>query len=725
MGKHVLGWISVLVSGFAWAGSAGSAAGQKPVDTITDSTTVVAVEIPVTVVRKSEALTGLRSTDFEVLVDGEPTPIIGLEAIDFTITTVEGGDDTPEPSAAGKRHFLFFFDLSLTPKQQAQRNLDSARDMLSTDFHPSDRIGVGIYAETLGGRMVSGFTEDRLATQLALEALDVLVRGSKREDVDRVRMMVAEAGDRASEGLRQLAAEAPAYLRLQGGGVVAAQSLAGEAAATTSLGGAGGGGRAGGIPDLLTETLMEMEETYQEEIRPEQVRAQSFRFLGTMRDLAEALRDVRGQRFFVLFSAGVEEWILEDSVSGGAGRQLTEILDDFGRSGWEVHAVSSATPASSLTGGTLAPGLTFLASATGGRFYRNMQPTAALGLMMEQMSASYVLTVQPAVLGAVGSYHEIEVRLPKGVKGQVRHRAGFYTPSITAFEPRSFDALAVGSEVAAWEDGGALAPRVFAVAWKPEQTVESEGAARVPIVVEIAGSLLGTESAATAPRQLWVDAYRLVPPSGAVPLFVQPLVIDPVQHAKALDPAGGVKVFAEAELPAGEHSIRVVVRDPADESRSVTTALVSVPDFSEAQPQVMPPIYPDLDNRWIYVSHSGAQPVTSEVFPFRFKAKQFMPQASARVAAGTQLPVFLAGADLPDGGQALRLYLETESGEPIPNDRLQIAGASERDSNGLLRVMARLDTAGLDPGGYRLRLAWSDDERGIVREAWRPFTVIE
>lgn len=725
MRRTIFGWI--LVSMLVWLGWGVPAGGQQPVDTITDSTTVVAVEIPVTVVRKSEAVAGLTAADFEVLVDGEITPIIGLERLDFSTATVEGvGTDAPsdEPSAAGRRHFLFFFDLALTPRFQSQRNLDSAREMLRTDFHPSDRIGVGVYAETLGGRMVSGFTEDRLATQLTLEALDVIVRGSNRQDVDRVRTMIAEAGDRAGEGLRQLAAEAPAYLRLQGGAMVAAQSMAGEAAAIMSVGGPAGGAR-GGAPDGVVETLLDMEATYQQETRPEQVRAQSFRFLGTMRDLAEALRDVRGQRFFVLFSAGIEEWIVENSASGSGARQLTEILDGFERSGWEVHAVSSATPASSLTAGTLGTGMTFLASATGGRFYRNMQPTAALGVMMEQVSASYVLTVQPAILGAVGSYHEIKVRLPQGTKGQVRHRAGFHTPSVTSFEPRSFDALAVGSEVATWEDGGDLAPRVFAVAWKPEQSAESSGDARVPIVVELAGSLLITGAASSSPRQLWVDAYRLVPPSGAVPLFVQPLIIDPVEHAKALDPDGGVKIFAEAELPAGEHSIRVVVRDPANGSRSVTTTTISVPDFSNAQPQVMPPIYPDLDNRWIYVSHRGAQPVTSDVFPFRFETKQFMPQAMARVAAGTNLPVFLAGSDLPDGGQALRLYLETESGEPIENDRLQIAGASERDPNGLLRVMAQLDTAGLDPGDYRLRLAWSDDEQGIIREAWQPFTVVE
>lgn len=691
---------------------------QQPADTaaetttVSETTTVIAVEIPVTVVRKGAAVRDLAAGDFEVRVDGAPTPVIGFEAIDFAAAAA-GGVQGQAPSEAASRNFLFFFDLALTSPQESQRGLEAARAMLASGLHPADRVAVGVYAETLGGRLVSGFTVDRLATQLALEVLDKIVGGSGKQTVEAVRTLVREAGDRAGEGLRQMAVEAPAYLRLQGGGVTDAQSLAGEA--MEWLGG-GGGGRA---PDAIAETLGDMETTYQQEIRPAVVRQQSFRFLQTLGDLASALRDVRGQRFFVLFSAGLEEWVLEGSSQSSGASQLTDILGGLTRTGWQVHAVQTTTQQSMF-----GRGMGFLAAATGGSFYRNMQPARALGSMMEQSSAAYVLTVQPESLGAAGSYHAIEVDLVADRRSEVHHRAGFFTPSETGFDAQSYDALAVGSVVATYEDGGALAPRVFAVAWKPD-AASGDGAAteaRVPMVIEIGGAALAAMPAEGS-RRLWVDAYRLVPPSGAQPLFVQPLALDPVQHAVALDPRGGVKVFAEVALPPGEHRLRVVVRDPAGLSRSVTTASVFVPDFARAEPQVLPPIYPDQGDRWLYVSHRAPESA-APAFPFQFEARKFMPQARATVAEGTLLPVFLAGIDLPDGGAALRLNLETAAGEPIADERLRIAGTSEREPNGLLRVMAQLDTGGLDPGGYRLRLSWSDAVRGVVKEAWQGFTVV-
>jgi len=462
-----------------------------------------------------------------------------------------------------------------------------------------------------------------------------------------------------------------------------------------------------------------MERTYQQEIRPAQVRTKTLQFFETLGDLAAALQGIRGPRYLVLFSEGFEERLLEQGQVSGVS-QMKIVLDALARTGWEVHGMALGRQ-QSLAGRSMG----FLADATGGHFYRNMQPASALGRMIEQTSSAYVLTVQPTDLGTPGSFHEIEVRLPDR-RGEVRHRAGFHTPSDESFAPVSFDALAVGGAVATFQDGGAIGIRMLAVAFKgqvDEELVDGASEAQVPLVIELAGRDLA-KRAEGGPLQLIVDGYLLVPPTGAVPLFLQPLVLDPVSHAAAFAANGGVKLFANVSLPAGEHRVRVVVRDPIRQDRTVATLTVSVPRFGAGVPQVLPPIYPEIEDRWLYVSQEASSLEVDPSFPFQFESRYFLPQVAPEIVAGQPMTVFLAAVDLPDDGAALRLVLETEAGEPIPSDRTHIGGTTEHGADGLVRVMASLDTAGLAPGRYRLRLVWSDAAAGVVREAWQGFSVV-
>gem|GEM_PF-4552629 len=702
------------------AGLALAAGAQQPIDTVQETTTVLAVEVPVTVVRKGRPVLGLGAGEFEVQVDGVATPVTGFESVELR---TGGAGKSPgaapvasaEPSEAGRRLLLLVFDLAFTTPRDAQKGVAAARTLLASSLDPSDRVAVGVYAETVGARLLSGFTLDRLRTQVALEALDLVIGGGGAKTVAAVRTLVQDAGERAGDGLRQFAADAPAYLRLQGAGQVVARSLAGEALDIIGDGGGGGGGR---VPDLLAETLGDMESGFQRETRPLMVRNQSMRFLDTLGELGDALREIRGQRYFVLFSAGLEESLiagLGQQVSGAG--ELERVLDRFARTGWEVHAVAVGAPQSAA-----GLGMGFLAKATGGHFYRNMQPQRALSRMIEQTSVAYVLTVQPEALGAPGTYHPIEVHLRDGRRAEVHHRAGFFTPAASALDPAALDALTVGSAVAELEDGGDFTVRMLAKAFKVHTPLGEQ--AQVPVVLEIDAADLPAP-AANEPLQMLVEAYRMIPPTGSVSLFVQPLVLDPQHHARAFAAGGGVKLFASVSLPPGEHRLRVVVHDPAHQRRSVKTVSVFVPAFAEGGPQVLPPVFPETEKRWLYVNHAGGASSDDEDFPFHFKGRKFMPQVDPQIAAGGKLPVFLAAVALPDGGAGLRLVLEKSSGEAVPNDSLHIGGASERDAQGVLRVMAELDTSALAPGPYRLRLVWSDPEHGVVREAWQGFTVLE
>ena len=89
----------------------------------------------------------------------------------------------------------------------------------------------------------------------------------------------------------------------------------------------------------MAETLADMEAYHQENTKYI-TRDRSLDFLETLADMATVLEDVRGQKYFVLFSEGIDQSFFEDYTNTLGNRRLAETLKSFRRSGWVMQSVN-------------------------------------------------------------------------------------------------------------------------------------------------------------------------------------------------------------------------------------------------------------------------------------------------------------------------------------------------------------------------------------------------
>ncbi|MCP4657701.1 MAG: hypothetical protein GY856_20025, partial [bacterium] len=96
-----------------------------------ETTTVVAVEIAVNVVKDNLPVRGLGPENFEVFERRRPQELSGFEVIDLRLPgeapQVAGAAELP---IAGRRHFLLLFDLSFTRNRSLSLATRAARELV-------------------------------------------------------------------------------------------------------------------------------------------------------------------------------------------------------------------------------------------------------------------------------------------------------------------------------------------------------------------------------------------------------------------------------------------------------------------------------------------------------------------------------------------------------------------------------------------------------------------
>ena len=173
---------------------------------------VVNVEVVVTD-RQGNRVQGLKPSDFELLVDGKPTPIDYFTEIEDGLALgARNGDmaavPSVDPDAPVGTNFLVFIDDLFSIKRDRNRVLDRLRDDLRT-LRPVDRVAVvafdGKSAETL-----TGWTPRSMELEEALDrARERPTRGMKqltaRSLADTDRQVRADVEAVQPEGSRSLA----------------------------------------------------------------------------------------------------------------------------------------------------------------------------------------------------------------------------------------------------------------------------------------------------------------------------------------------------------------------------------------------------------------------------------------------------------------------------------------------------------------------------------------
>jgi VWFA-related protein len=675
--------------------------------TFSESTDVVAVEVPVQVLKDGEPVRGLKADDFEVYEGHRKLPVTGFEVLDLDAAPAQPqeGWKAAQPIAA-RRHFLLLFDLGFSSPKAIGEARKAAEDLVK-GLHPVDLVAVATYSPSKGPQLLLGFTSDKAQIATALGML------GKPEMFDRV--------------------PDPLRLVLSSGGF----GGGGGGGATNAPTG-GGGGRGSERREAIAEAMAEGDTPFTSTLTgplAQAERANRQRAVTAMTrgfaDLAKAMSGLYGRKYVVLFSEGFDSSLFQGtanvdeqnemaaaSASGAiwgsdserrygstkTSNDLEKMLEEFRRGDCVVQTVDigglreRGGAESQWAGGR--DSLFAIADGTGGELYENFNDlSAAMSQMLERTSVTYVLAFQPEGLKRDGSYHKLRVEVKNGALGgrgvRVVHRPGYYAPRPFGEQNATEKMLQTAQQVLGGVEGG-IPASVLAAAF-PTGTDQ----AYVPVLLEVDGPALlaGQPEGKPLPAEVYVYAMDT---GGAVKDFVsQTIGLDVAKVGPALRQSG-LKFFGHLDLGPGDYTVRVLVRNGATGASGIKVATVHVPAFTAADPVLLPAFFPEPAGKWLIVREAVKEGDPRIPYPFMAGEQPFIPASMPTLGAGEEAAVSLVGYHLQDGDLEAEAMVLTADGQEAGPAELRVVKRFDRGTDGADRVAATLKTPGLKPGDYLL-----------------------
>jgi VWFA-related protein len=675
-------------------GAAHAAAKRPHPPAASSEISVTLAEIPVEVTRDGQPLTGLAAADFEVLEGKRPLPIVAFESIDMESPEKPG---SPPPALAARRHLLFLFDLTISEYDELKQLADgvaSARELTATGLDPHDLVAVGIYLPKGELQLLLSFTTDRAAAARTLGALEGLLRGEEltkvTEESDPLRLTGLGARSLLSQVLRVDERNASRDV-LESMGPVKNGNLLREG--------------------FLQLNVLAHGATVQQPEVDARRRDNIMALAEAVEGLAEVLRPVTGRKYLALFSEGFSMGLTEATgpywrVTGGGSlllAKLDKMVEELQRSGWVLHAVSLG----GVRQGFGASGLFYLANETGGQVVEGTNRFAeGLNGALRRSTHGYLLTVQIDDVALDGAYHKVDVRLREPRHAKILHRGGYFAP-LPFSQQKDVQRLAEAATLVAGEDErDDLGVNVLAVPLRA-------GAESTPvaIVVEVPGAPL---LAPGAPRVgLEVYGYALDEKGNSSDFFAQAVDLDQAKLADRLG-RGGVRVLGKLELPAGEHRLRVLVRDRGNGRFSLLSVPVSLAAPAAGTINADALFLPPVDDPWVLVRPAGAS--------FDIHGRAVLPAAHGTLAAAGEAQVLLLGRGLAAKGTWVRDRILSGEGKAMTGGTLELLTVTPGEAGEPDLVLARLNAGSLPPGKYLLELRIGND--GTPRTVTtRPFQI--
>jgi hypothetical protein len=358
-----------------------------------------------------------------------------------------------------------------------------------------------------------------------------------------------------------------------------------------------------------------------------------------------------------------------------------------------------------------------MAHDTGGELFHNFNDLGeAMKRLAQGTSLTYLLTFQPQGPLAAGSFHKIEVKLKHAPRGtRVTYRTGYYAPRPYTQQRPVERILASSDQLMSGAAGGSIATAVLVAPFRA-----ATARAYVPVVIEADGATL---LAGNGPKIVPVEIYvYAVDAQGSIrDYFDQTLQVDVDKAGKQLR-QGGLKYFGHLELPPGEYSVRVLLRNGATGAYGRRSTLVTVPAFGVAEPVLLPPLFPEASGRWTVVREAPRGQQKDATYPFTVGQRAYMPAALPTLHPGEAAAVALVGYNLVEAlaepaavacretpcspaGQLLEAQARVQSadGRDVGGADLSL-GAREPGGDGGPEVWKAVFRApqGLAPGQYRL-----------------------
>ncbi len=696
------GGLGLAAAGWGQAPSAASPASPAPErPAFSAAAQVLSIEVPVQVVRDGEPVRGLQAGDFQVWEGRRRLPVTGFEVLDLAAPSASGRTSGAAglPSAA-RRHFLLLFDLAFSEPKAIVRARRAAVGLLA-GLHPTDLVAVATYSASRGPQLVLGFTADRRQIESALGGLGLFDLTASSADPLRLVLQEVLGADNAAAGAPPRLTRDP-------------------------------------LSDTTDASVLQQLELVARPVQQADRSALKTRvetFSRSLADLARQMAGVEGRKYLVFLSEGFDvsllqgtldadrqEEIRQNSLNGEAWRNspeerygLTEVsnavermLEEFRRADCTLQAVDIAGVRAGADQGAPRLGgrdsLLVMARGTGGELYESYNDLgAAMGQMLRRTSVTYVLAVQPTrTEGVAGEYHPLRVELKKPLHGaRLVHRPGYYPPKPYGEQDPVEKLLAAANQVMSGEESDAIAATVLAAPFR--STGEK---AYVPVLIEIDGaSLLAGPQPASLPVEIY--AYALDEVGAVHDFFTQTVGLDLARTGPSLR-QGGVKFFGHLDLLPGDYSLRVLVRNAASGVSGLKVAAVHVPAFGPDAPVLLPPLVPDLANRWLMVREQARQEGTPSGYPFLLRDQPFVPAARPALLPGRDVRLVVAGYNLgapPWKGEATVI---AAGGREIPAGALAIVDRRTGAAGGADRAVATFRLpADLKPGEHTLRISVS------------------
>ncbi len=716
--------------GEPWAAPLGPPAGSGA---LSETTEVVAVDVPVQVVRDGEPVRGLTAADFEVYDGRKRLPLTGFEVLDLRAGQGQAAAAIP-PSL--RRHFLFLFDLSFSEPKSIVRARGMVRGMLPS-LHPADLVAVATYSTAGGPKLVLGFTSDR---RQVLKAIDTLG--------------LPELVDRNRDPLQLVAAEE-------------SSSTAGQAAMKAM---AGGDAKPRQQAEAMLIDALNAAAQASDSANRQQQQAVVGAYTRSFTDLARLLASVHGRKQVIYLSEGFDTSIVhgveraedqgkiaEQSIAGEGyltdsdarygntrgANVLEKMMEELRRADCVIQAVDIGGLRAQGDQGPARPSgegsLFVMAHDTGGELYRNFNDLgAAMGQMLAKSSLTYVLTIQPQGLKQDGSYHPLRVALKNGpaTRGaQISYRQGYYAPRPYRQRSAGERQLAVAEAVIGGGDRGEMHITVMAAPFAPPGrpaaartggagaagAADAAGKAYVAVVIEADGaSLLNGTAGEVLPVEVY--AYAIDAAGAVQDFFSQSMRFELAKVIPLLDRTG-LKFFGHLDLPPGDYSLRVLVRNAGNGDYGLSSEAIAVPAFDRSPAVLLPPFFAENPGRWLMVRETARSGEREVPYPFTVGDRAYVPALRPALPAAQDVAVVLIGYNLPAGALEARATVLSADGRDLGRGDLTLDRRQAPDGGGAERLTATFRAPrGLEPGEYRLKIALVD-ARGVAHDSATRFVV--
>lgn len=732
-------WAPVLAATLAVAGDASAAdLGKKPEERFTGSATTTLIEVPVQIVdRDGNPVRGLSAADFELWDDGRPQPIDGLETIDLTTfapTRAQAEREALAMPGSARRRFLLLFDFTFSNPNAVVRARAAARRFVLEGLHPTDLAAVATFSVEQGPRLLVTFTPDRAQLARAVETLGVADL-TQRGFLDPLRFFY----------------ESPDILAAEDIGVDTGNVEADAA-----------------LSEHLLSILRERdraEKTY--------ARNRISAWSRALAELAKSLGTTAGRKNVVLFTEGFDGslvfgrdasryneesdydqqllqrgqfWLVDQENTFGSNavqNQLKVMLEEFRRADSLLQVVDlgglrtetstdgAERNSASRTLRDNVDALFYLANTTGGTLFEQGNDIGRkLGEMLERSNVTYVLTFYPQALENDGRFRKLRVRLrdggaaPRGAK--LSYRTGYYAP-----RPYG-DLHPLERSLLAAEALQTLAPRRdFGLALLAAPFRSAAAKAYVPVVLEIDGKgLLAGQKGAKLGLEVYIYASTL---AGEMRDFrTQVLQVDLAKQRAAIENRG-IKYYAHLELPPGEFSLRVLVRNNESGKTAVASQNLAVPPTGAPAAELLPPFFLESSDWLMLREPAPAAPAadgadggdgadSARVYPFTVKGRAFVPAALPRLTRGQKSPFVLVAYGFAKTPLALEARVLDKTGLEKTAGQVELEERTATGSEGFDKLLARFDPQALEPGEYILEITLEQDG-GLRRTTRIPFVV--